>query len=45
MKRGLLFEAREFTGRSLQFERETQASRRPELFRLPDDIPEIAAPS
>lgn len=45
LKLGLPLEEREFTGRSRQFESEEKVPLRPELFRVPDDLPEIAAPS
>lgn len=42
---GLPLQEREFTGRSRQFESEAKQPLRPELFRVPDGLPEIAAPS
>jgi hypothetical protein len=42
---GLPLEEREFSGRSRQFESESKEPLRPELFRVPDGTPEIAAPS
>jgi len=45
LKLGLPLEEREFTGRSRQFESEAKEPVRPELFRIPDGMPEMAAPS
>lgn len=45
LKLGLPLEEREFTGRTRQFERESSQPLRPELFRLPEGMPTIAAPS
>ncbi|MFP5409563.1 MAG: hypothetical protein ACLGG6_01190 [Gammaproteobacteria bacterium] len=45
LKLGLPLEEREFTGRSRRFESEVKEPVRPELFRVPADTPEIAAPS
>jgi hypothetical protein len=45
LKLGLPLEEREFTGRTRKFERESKQPLRPELFRLPDDIATIDAPS
>lgn len=45
LKLGLPLEEREFTGRTRQFESEAKEPVRPELFRVPADTPEIAAPS
>lgn len=45
LKLGLPLEEREFTGRTRQFESESQQQLRPELFRVPDGIPLIDAPS
>ncbi|MFP5408816.1 MAG: hypothetical protein ACLGGY_05995 [Gammaproteobacteria bacterium] len=45
LKLGLPLEEREFTGRTRQFESESQQPLRPELFRVPDGIPLIDAPS
>ncbi|MFP5506109.1 MAG: hypothetical protein ACLGH6_07915 [Gammaproteobacteria bacterium] len=45
LKLGLPLEEREFTGRSRQFESEAKEPMRPELFRIPESTPEIAAPS
>jgi hypothetical protein len=45
LKLGLPLEEREFTGRSRQFESESSQPLRPELFRVPDGMPEIAATS
>ena len=42
---GLPLEEREFSGRSRQFESETRQPIRPELFRVPDGMAEISAPS
>lgn len=42
---GLPLEEREFTGRTRQFESESKQPLRPELFRVPEGMPEIAAPS
>lgn len=42
---GLPLEEREFTGRSRRFESEATEPVRPELFRIPEGMPEIAAPS
>jgi hypothetical protein len=45
LKLGLPLEEREFTGRSRQFESESKQPLRPELFRVPAGMPEIAGPS
>jgi len=45
LKLGLPLEEREFSGRSRQFESESKEPLRPELFHVPDGMPEIAAPS
>ncbi len=45
LKLGLPLEEREFTGRTRQFESESKQPLRPELFRVPDGIPLIDAPS
>lgn len=45
LKLGLPLKEREFSGRSRQFESESKEPLRPELFRVPDGMPEIAAPS
>lgn len=45
LKLGLPLEEREFTGRTRQFERESSQPLRPELFRLPEGMPAISAPS
>ena len=42
---GLPLEEREFTGRSRRLESEAKEPMRPELFRIPENTPEIAAPS
>jgi len=42
---GLPLEEREFTGRTRQFESESTQPLRPELFRVPEGMSEIAAPS
>ena len=42
---GLLLEEREFTGRTRQIERETRQPLQPELFRVPDGMASIDAPS
>lgn len=42
---GLPLEEREFSGRSRQFESETRQPLQPELFRVPDGMAEISAPS
>lgn len=45
LKLGLPLEEREFTGRSRQFESESTVPLRPELFRVPDGMPLVDAPS
>jgi len=45
LKLGLPLEEREFTGRSRMFESETRQPIRPGLFRVPDGLAEIKAPS
>lgn len=45
LKLGLPLEEREFSGRSRRFESEAKEPLRPELFRVPDGMPEIAASS
>jgi hypothetical protein len=42
---GLPLEEREFTGRSRMLESETRQPRRPELFRVPDGMASLSAPS
>ena len=42
---GLPLEEREFTGRTRQFESESTQPLRPELFRVPDGMPVVDAPS
>ena len=42
---GLPLEEREFTGRTRQFESESSEPLRPELFRVPDGMPSVSAPS
>jgi len=42
---GLPLEEREFTGRTRQFESESKQPLRPELFRVPDGMPVVDAPS
>jgi hypothetical protein len=42
---GLPLEEREFTGRTRQFESESKQPLRPELFRVPDGMPLVDAPS
>ena len=42
---GLPLEEREFTGRTRRFERQSSEPLQPELFRVPDGIPAINAPS
>jgi len=42
---GLPLEEREFTGRTRQFESESQLPLQPELFRVPDGMPMVDAPS
>ncbi len=45
LKLGLPLEEREFTGRTRQFESESKQPLRPELFRVPDGMPVVDAPS
>jgi hypothetical protein len=45
LKLGLPLEEREFTGRTRRFESEAKEPLRHELFRVPADTPQIAAPS
>lgn len=45
LKLGLPLEEREFTGRTRQFESETREPLRPELFRVPEGLTAINAPS
>jgi hypothetical protein len=45
LKLGLPLEEREFTGRSRKFESETRQPLQPGLFRLPDGMASINAPS
>jgi len=45
LKLGLPLEEREFTGRTRQFESESKQPLRPELFRVPDGMPLVDAPS
>jgi len=45
LKLGLPLEEREFTGRTRQFENESKQPLRPELFRVPDGLPLVDAPS
>jgi hypothetical protein len=45
LKLGLPLEEREFTGRTRQFENESKQPLRPELFRVPDGMPVVDAPS
>ena len=45
LKLGLPLEEREFSGRSRQFESESKEPLRPELFRVPDGLTAINAPS
>ncbi|MHB1187494.1 hypothetical protein [Thiobacillus sp.] len=45
LKLGLPLEEREFTGRTRQFESESKQPLQPELFRVPDGMPQISAPS
>jgi len=45
LKLGLPLEEREFTGRTRQFESESMQPLRPELFRVPDGMPQVDAPS
>ncbi|MCL5060159.1 MAG: hypothetical protein M1449_06450 [Candidatus Thermoplasmatota archaeon] len=45
LKLGLPLEEREFTGRTRQFESESKQPLRPELFRVPDGMTSIDAPS
>lgn len=45
LKLGLPLEEREFTGRSRRLESESKQALQPGLFRVPDGMPEIAAPS
>jgi hypothetical protein len=45
LKLGLPLEEREFTGRTRQFESESQQPVRPDLFRVPDGMATINAPS
>ncbi len=45
LKLGLPLEEREFTGRSRQFESESKQPLKPELFRVPDGMPQVPAPS
>lgn len=45
LKLGLPLEEREFTGRTRKFERETRQPLQPELFRLPEGMTVINAPS
>lgn len=45
LKLGLPLEEREFSGKTRQFESESTAPFRPELFRVPDDYTAIDAPS
>jgi hypothetical protein len=42
---GLPLEEREFTGRTRQFESESKQPLQPELFRVPDGMPSVDAPS
>ena len=42
---GLPLEEREFTGRTRRFESETRQPLKPELFRVPDGMPAVNAPS
>lgn len=42
---GLPLEEREFTGRTRRFESESKQPLNPKLFRVPDGMPQIAAPS
>lgn len=44
LKLGLPLEEREFTGRTRQFESESKQPLRPELFRVPDGMPQVDAP-
>lgn len=45
LKLGLPLQEREFTGRTRQFESESRQPLRPELFRVPDGMTAISAPS
>ena len=45
LKLGLPLEEREFTGRTRKFESETRLPLKPELFRVPDGLPLVNAPS
>jgi hypothetical protein len=45
LKLGLPLEEREFTGRTRKFERETRQPLQPELFRVPEGVTAINAPS
>jgi len=45
LKLGLPLEEREFTGRSRQYESESKQPLKPELFRVPEGMPEMVAPS
>ena len=45
LKLGLPLEEREFTGRTRKFESETRLPLQPELFRVPDGLPWVNAPS
>ena len=45
LKLGLPLDEREFTGRTRRFESEAKEPLRPELFRIPDATPQVAAPS
>jgi len=45
LKLGLPLEEREFTGRTRQFESESKQPLQPELFRVPDGMPVVDAPS
>lgn len=45
LKLGLPLEEREFTGRTRQFESESTQPLQPDLFRVPDGMPQVDAPS
>lgn len=45
LKLGLPLEEREFTGRTRQFESESTQPLQPDLFRVPDGMPRVDAPS
>jgi len=45
LKLGLPLEEREFSGRTRQFESESSQPLQPELFRVPDGLTAINAPS